>query len=90
MNMPYRIHQIISFLINLVIIVFIVYATARNNTDKSPGSLWVLYMILLTTNSVVLFVLRLVKSKQAKIYQQALIGLLFMFVPIVIYLSTIP
>jgi hypothetical protein len=83
MNQSYRIHRIICFLANLLIIAWICWIVISTNSDKSIIVFMVFYPALFIVNLIVCIVLSLSKSVHAKIYQQALQVLLVLVLPLI-------
>ena len=84
----YKLNKIISIFLNAVIIILIIYFVYRTDSDKSPIIFMVLYPVLFTLNLLILFVLGLAKSKYSKIYKQIVLGLLILFFPLLIIISS--
>jgi hypothetical protein len=83
MTQPYRIHRTLCFLVNLLIIAWICRTVISTNSDKSIIVFMVFYPALFIVNLIVCIVLSLSKSFHAKIYQQALLGLLVLILPLI-------
>ena len=81
MTLAYNTHRAICFIINLLIVGLIIYTVKSDNSDKSIIIFMVFYPALFILNLIVSLVLWLFKSAHAKIYKQALIGLIILLIP---------
>ena len=87
MTSTFNIHKTIAFLLNAIIIGLIIYFVFKTDSDKSPIIFMVLYQALTVLNLVIAFVLGLLKSTQAKIYKQIVVGQILLFVPLILIIS---
>jgi hypothetical protein len=87
MNSTFNIHKTIAFLLNAVIIGFIIYFVFKTDSDKSPIIFMMFYPALTILNLIIAIGFWVLKLPQAKIYKQIVIGLLIIFLPLVIIIS---
>ena len=80
----YKIHRTICFIVNVLIVGLITYAVKSDSSDKSPIILMVFYPLLFIVNLIMIIILWLLKSTHVKIYKQAPIVLMILFIPTLI------
>jgi hypothetical protein len=87
MTSAFNIHKTIAFLLNAIIIGLIIYFVFKTDSDKSPIIFMVFYPALTILNLIIAIVFWLLKSAQAKIYKQIVIGQVIIFAPLVFIIS---
>lgn len=77
------IQKLLAFLINAILITFLVTQVLKTDSDKSPLIFLFIYPILILLNLIVYFGLKTFKSAQAVTFKQTTIALLLLFIPLV-------
>ena len=76
--------KLLAFLLNAILITFLITQVLKTDSDKSPLIFLFIYPILILLNLIVYFGLKTFKSTQALTFKQTTIALLLLFVPLVL------
>ena len=88
MTSTIKIHRLIALLTNALIIALIIYFVYKTNSDKSPVIFMLFYPVLIILNVIAAIIFLILKKPVAFIYQQIILVLILLFLPLIFLLST--
>ncbi len=75
--------KFLAFLVNALLITYLILQVLKTDSDKSAVIFLFVYPILIILNLIVYFGLKTFKSAQAVTFKQTTIALLLLFIPLV-------